>query len=80
MRDDVWSRTKVLLIPSNYETYGMVGVEAIASGIPTIAHPTDGLCESLGDAGWFIPRDDVDEWQRVIELLLTDDAVYDCAS
>lgn len=69
MRDDVWSRTRVLLMPSVYESYGLAGTEALASGIPVLAHPTPGLMESLGPAGIFIDRDDVDAWQHTLERL-----------
>src|SRR5690606_41527203 len=34
MRDEVYARTKILLMPSEYESWGRVGVEAMASGIP----------------------------------------------
>lgn len=71
MRDQVYARTKILLVPSEYESWGRVGVEAMASGIPVIAHPTPGLKESLGEAGVFVDRDDIDSWERQIRRLLT---------
>lgn len=70
MRDDVYARTRLLLMPSERETWGRVGVEAMHSGIPVIAHPTPGLTESLGDAGMFIDRDDVAGWVRMIRKLM----------
>lgn len=66
----VYSKTKVLLMPSRYESYGRVGVEAMASGIPVIAHPTEGLRESLGDAGTFADRDLPGEWKKSLSDLL----------
>lgn len=69
MRDEVYARTHLLLMPSDYESWGRVGVEAMASGIPVLAHPTEGLKESLGDAGVFCDRKDVDAWQAAIERL-----------
>lgn len=69
MRDDVYRRTRILLMPSERETWGMTAVEAMASGIPTIAHPTAGLIESLGAAGIFVDRDDVHRWLAEIERL-----------
>lgn len=69
MRDDVYSQTRLLLMPSERETWGMVAVEAMASGIPVIAHPTDGLIESLGDAGIFVDRADGQGWIDEIERL-----------
>lgn len=64
--EQFYSQTKVLLMPSKYESYGRVGVEAMASGIPVIAHPTPGLKESLGDAGTFADRDDIDAWETAL--------------
>lgn len=74
MAGDVYARTRVLLMPSDYESWGMAAVEAMASGIPVIAHPTVGLRESLGDGATFLDRDDVDAWQAELERL--DDPGY----
>lgn len=69
MRDKVYARTRVLLMPSSYESWGRVGVEAMCSGIPVIAHPTPGLLESLGSAGIFVDRDDLAGWVRALRDL-----------
>lgn len=66
---DVYGQTKILLMPSNYESYGRTAIEAAASGIPTIAHPTPGLKEALGKAGTFVDRDDIDGWVEAIKYL-----------
>jgi len=71
MRDRVYARTRVLLMPSSYESWGRAGVEALASGIPVLAHPTPGLCESLGEAGIFVDRNDVDGYEAVLRKLQT---------
>ena len=70
MRDEVYARTRILLMPSARESWGRTGVEAMASGIPVVAHPTDGLRESLGSAGIFADRDDLDAWAAAVRLLL----------
>ncbi|MFD9949690.1 glycosyltransferase family 4 protein [Nonomuraea sp. NPDC059023] len=69
MRDTVYARTKVLLVPSEYESWGRVAVEAMVSGIPVVAHPTPGLRESLGDAGIFADRDEPEAWVAEIRRL-----------
>lgn len=66
MPDRVYARTRILLMPSNYESWGRAGVEAMCSGIPVIAHPTAGLLESLGSAGMFVDRDEIDGWAEAI--------------
>jgi glycosyltransferase involved in cell wall biosynthesis len=71
MRNNVWSKTRLLLMPSIYESYGMAGVEALASGIPVIANPTAGLRESLGCAGLFLDRDDLAGWEKTIRRALS---------
>jgi glycosyltransferase involved in cell wall biosynthesis len=71
MKDQVYARTRVLLMPSVYESYGRAGVEAACSGIPTIAHPTDGLLEALGDGGIFADRDDIGAWVQALAGLTT---------
>ncbi|HEX5119847.1 MAG TPA: glycosyltransferase family 4 protein [Pseudonocardiaceae bacterium] len=67
----VYRRTRVLLMPSEYESYGRVAIEAACSGIPTIAAPTPGLREALGDAASYADRDDVDAWSAHLRRLLT---------
>lgn len=71
MPASVYSRTRVLLAPSSYESYGRVTVEAACSGIPSIAHPTPGLLEALGDGGTFCDRDDLDAWVAALKSLGT---------
>ncbi|MFC8065531.1 glycosyltransferase family 4 protein [Streptomyces sp. NPDC057293] len=70
MRERVYARTRVLLMPSSYESWGRAGCEALASGIPVVAHPTPGLCESLGEAGIFVDRSDVDGYEAVLRKLM----------
>lgn len=73
---NIFRRTRVLLMPSDYESYGRVGVEAACAGIPTIAHPTEGLREAFGDAAIFCDRNDVDAWEKEIDRLFTDEVYY----
>lgn len=69
MAELVYSRTRVLLMPSSYESWGRTGVEAMASGLPVLAHPTPGLAESLGDAGIFLDRADPEAWVEALAKL-----------
>lgn len=62
----VLRETAILLVPSIYESYGRIAVEAAACGIPVIATDTPGLKESLGDAGVFVNRSDFYGWLYAI--------------
>lgn len=73
---EVFRKTKILLMPSEYESYGRVAVEAACSGIPTIAHPTPGLKEALGSAGIFLDRNDIPAWKAEIDKLLSNEIYY----
>lgn len=72
----IWRKTRITLMPSGYESYGMIAAESCVSGIPVIASPTPGLIECLDHAGLFIPRDDVDGYEKTLRLLLTDENHY----
>lgn len=74
MRDRVYARTRVLLAPSQYESWGRVAAEAMCSGIPVIAHPTPGLTECLGGAGTLVDRTDAAGWEQAIRRLLQPEA------
>lgn len=57
----IYAQTRILLMPSVYESYGRTAVEAMCSGIPVIATGTPGLREALGDCGLFtseVPGED----------------------
>lgn len=55
MVSNVYAKTRILLIPSKYESWGMCATEAMASGIPVIYSPTFGLCENVGESGIQVP-------------------------
>jgi glycosyltransferase involved in cell wall biosynthesis len=69
VRGDIWARTRVLVAPSRYESYGRGTVEACAAGIPVIATATAGLREALGHAGIFASRGNPAEWVRHVRRL-----------
>lgn len=74
----VYVQARVVLMPSAYESWGRVAVEAMTAGIPVIAHPTPGLRESLGDAGIFCDRSSASEWHDALARL-DDPAEYAAA-
>jgi len=73
----IYAQTDILLMPSEQESWGYTAIEAMASGIPVIAHPTPGLKESLGSAGLFADRADPEAWAVLIRRLRTDRVLYE---
>lgn len=72
----VWAATRILLMPSSYESWGKVAIEAMASGIPVIAAPTLGLKESMGSAGIVCERRELGAWREAVRSL-DDVELYD---
>jgi glycosyltransferase involved in cell wall biosynthesis len=66
---EVYKKARIVLMPSSYESWGRVAMEASCSGIPVIASPTPGLKESLGYAGIFAKHDDIADWVEAILFL-----------
>lgn len=67
----VYAQTRILLMPSIYESWGRVATEAMCSGIPVICTKTAGLWENVGkDNGIFIEdRNDINSWVMAIKKL-----------
>lgn len=65
----VYSESRVVVMPSTYESYGRVPIEAAWSGIPTIYRPTAGLLEGIGPAGLPVAGDTVRHWQAMLKRL-----------
>lgn len=66
----VYRQTRVLLVPSKYESFGRVAVEAAASGIPSILTATEGTREAMGDAASYCEYGDLDEWNFALGNVL----------
>ena len=75
IRERVYDRTRVLIQPSLVESWGMAANEAMAAGIPVVVAPTDGLLESVGDAGLYAEFGDVESYRTHL-LALQDETVY----
>lgn len=74
MRDEVYRRTKLLLMPSMSESWGMTAAEAACSGIPVLAKPTEGLRECLGRAGTWVDSTSTSLWKKSINDILQPEA------
>jgi glycosyltransferase involved in cell wall biosynthesis len=51
-----------------------VAIEAACSGIPTIAHPSPGMREALGDAATWVRRTAPSQWVDALRRLSERDA------
>ena len=64
---DIARRSSIQLVPSRYEPFGIVALEAIAAGCPVVGSDTGGLPEAVGRCGILVPPDDPEALARGIE-------------
>jgi len=79
IRDDVYARTKILIVPSASETWGRVAVEAAASGIPVLCNETPGLREAMADGAMYVPELTAPHWAAALHKAMQPD-VYEYLS
>jgi D-inositol-3-phosphate glycosyltransferase len=72
-----YAAAEVLVMPSQYESFGMVALEAMACGTPVIASDVGGLSVLVqhNKTGLRVRANDPAELARAIERLLDDDAL-----
>lgn len=68
---DILSSNDYLILPSAYDGFGMVVIEALASGVPVIA--SDNVMSAVefindGINGWIFNNDCVDQLKKLIEI------------
>ena len=82
----ILKETRILLMPSYYESFGRIGIEAMYNGIPVIYAKPDLKPKTPGGSseglhGWISPvglpcvRDEIDEWVEAIKSL-DDETAY----
>src|SRR5690606_22996942 len=65
---------EVVVVPSRSESFGLVPLEAAASGTPVVASRVGGLMESVvdGESGVLVDGRDPAEWAQVVGAILDD--------
>jgi glycosyltransferase involved in cell wall biosynthesis len=89
---DVMKQTRVLLVPSLYESWGRVAFEAMYNGIPVLhtkpmsdtdhantrpSGSTEGMCEWIGDSQFMLDYNKVEHWVAKLRQLLTMEGEYE---
>lgn len=69
-----YSAAEMVVMPSHYESFGMVALEAMACGTPVVASKVGGLAFSVqdGHTGFLVPDRDAEALAAKIRLLLKD--------
>lgn len=67
-----YNAADLVVVPSFYESFGLVAVEAMASGVPVVASRVGGLASTVADGrtGYLIPWRCPEPFAEKIELLL----------
>jgi glycosyltransferase involved in cell wall biosynthesis len=74
---EVYAQTRILMMLSRYESWGMTATEAMCNGIPVVCTPTEGLKENCADAGIYIPAREEPERDANRIILKDDRDTYD---
>jgi D-inositol-3-phosphate glycosyltransferase len=72
-----YSAAQVVVVPSHYESFGMVALEAMACGAPVVASKVGGLAFNVRDGvtGFLVPDRDPEAMAERIHVLLADDGL-----
>jgi D-inositol-3-phosphate glycosyltransferase len=72
-----YSAADMVVMPSHYESFGMVALEAMACGTPVVASKVGGLAYNVqdGQTGFLVPDRNPEALADRIQLLLCDDAL-----
>jgi D-inositol-3-phosphate glycosyltransferase len=77
-----YAAADVFVMPSHYESFGMVVLEAMACGTPVVASRVGGLASTVehGHTGFLVPVGDVPAFAQAIVQLLAQPAVWQACS
>jgi len=74
-----YSAAEVVVMPSHYESFGMVALEAMACGTPVIASRVGGLAHLIrdGETGFFVPAQDAEALAEKLRLIFVNHDLRD---
>jgi D-inositol-3-phosphate glycosyltransferase len=74
-----YAAAEAVVMPSHYESFGLVALEAMACGTPVVASETGGLAFLVkdGETGFHVPTGDPAALADKLALLLEDEALAD---
>ena len=70
-----YAQSKIAVVPSLYEGFGLPAGEALACGIPLICSDGGALPEVVGDAAFKVKAGDVNELAEALRILLSDETL-----
>jgi D-inositol-3-phosphate glycosyltransferase len=72
-----YSAAEVVVVPSHYESFGLVALEAMACGTPVVASETGGLAFLIkdGETGFHVPTADPKALAERLRTIIRDDAL-----
>lgn len=69
---DALAACDVLVLPSDYEAFGIVLLEAMAQGKPVIAANAGGMPSVVGNCGFVFDKDNLEDLKEKLQKLLSD--------
>lgn len=67
----LYGGASVFVLPSRYEGFGMILLEAMAAGVPVVCTAAGSLPEVVGDAGLLVPDDDPGAMAAAVRRVLS---------
>jgi N-acetyl-alpha-D-glucosaminyl L-malate synthase BshA len=75
--EDILAIADLFLLPSEYESFGLAALEAMAAGVPVVSTNVGGLTEIniQGETGYMADVGDIDEMSRLALDILSEDSI-----
>lgn len=74
---NLYGRASLFVYPSLYEGFGLPVIEAMAYGVPVLASNTTSLPEVVGNAGFLVDPNNIDDVREGMLRVLTDKKIRD---